>query len=752
MKRIFKFIICFLFVFLFIFINNNNKVFADGNKLNYQEKVLFHSDTMIELYDNANRVSIIKKEEFIEVLLGEEVTFQVKGDYLDSLILSDSEVFLLTTYEEKYFISLINPTKHSSKNIELSYIGNKLALFQNGIIVCGEKQNDACIYRYDRALNLYSYYVYECDGYQSFTELIVINDNIYALGIKDATHGDLFSKVGSYGEIKTFLCVIDQYGKIVNSYYFNLLQETERPVYFGKVPNGIIIGVSDFSSIYYYLYDFDKIVSFYSAEYKEQMTQIISDNLSYFEVGIKDSNLILESNNLSYYLYPTYSYLNALLENGYLKVILQIGRTIKELTYFEYHIDYNKTIYINKDNSDFNVSDEINHSSFISVSSLFADATVNIIKTDPFFNKQISGSYQITYDINFTNGENLNLDSDIIIETFTNVLDGGIYNDELLLSFTGYGKLDGNDVLNGHIVKSEGVHKLELKNNLGIIDIYMFNIVKDYQGAKFVNVDSDYTVNKGEYLQIDLTNSLEEYVEEDIRIWIDDIEYSVVKDDNRRILILDCFDSYGVKELNVQSLQINQDKYQLNQTVKVNVLKNAPMIEVIEETDSILNLKIDVEDYDKTIVNVTFKIFDGLKLVKEYSIYEGEQQISLENINPLKSYTIKGYLNYQLGDNIIKSYEYFNYCGTINKKSIKLLDVKVSYNNGMVDFVNTKMYTDTTKLKHVSMMIADVDLSSKYQKMFNYKRVIVAGSITLVIILGGIMIGLIKQRKKKIMN
>ncbi|MBQ3001490.1 MAG: hypothetical protein IJD76_03320 [Bacilli bacterium] len=756
MKRFYQILVCLIFTIIIMnTLSSGIYSKAEETKLDYDEKVLFHSSETIIMHNYEGRVSVIEINEVIKVLLGEETIISTKGNYIDSLILSESEIYLITKEDGKYKLFLIDPNQKGTKNIVLTYIPHKLSLFKDGIIVVGENNNDACLYRYDRMLNLYSYYIYECTGNQSFNDVIVVKDMIYVLGTKDATLGDLFSKVGSYGESKTFLSVIDEYGKLVNSYYFNLLSKEEIPAYFRQTPKGLIIGVTNKVSVNYYLYDYINISCLYNKPYVEDKTYLISDNLSFIEVGIKDSNLMLESNKLTYFLYPTYTYLKTNLDNGYLKVVLQIGTSIKELTYFEYHIDYNKTINIQKENSDFNILEEFNHSSYISVASLFTDASVKIQKVDPFFNKQISGEYQVTYNVVFNNGQTCNVDSELIIETYTNVFDGGIYNDELLLSFTGYATLDGNSVLNGHIVNSEGEHKLELRNNLGNTEVYTFYIVKDYKGPTFIDFDSNLQIMKGNNIVIDLTSYLEkmENVESSMVVFVDDKEYQVTKDEeNKFILTLPAYTNYGLKSINFQKLIINEIEYQINQNIKVNVLKQAPSIEIFEEYDSILNLKMDVSDYDNSIVNVSFKIFDGTRLIEEYNIYEGSREIKLENINPLKLYTIKGYLNYQLGDNQIRSYEYFSYEGTINKKSIKLLSVEVQYNNGTVNLINTKMYTDTTRLKHQSMIVDNVDLSSKYQQTFNYKRIIIAGCLTLVIASAGVLIVYLKRRKKKLMN
>ena len=86
------------------------------------------------------------------------------------------------------------------------------------------------------------------------------------------------------------------------------------------------------------------------------------------------------------------------------------------------------------------------------------------------------------------------------------------------------------------------------------------------------------------------------------------------------------------------------------------------------------------------------------------------------------------------------------------EKTIKILSVEVQYSNGTVNLINTKMYTDTTRLKHQSMIVDNVDLSSKYQQTFNYKRIIIAGCLTLVIASAGVLIVYLKRRKKKLMN
>lgn len=96
------------------------------------------------------------------------------------------------------------------------------------------------------------------------------------------------------------------------------------------------------------------------------------------------------------------------------------------------------------------------------VFSIFGKAKFISEESEPFFDPQIHGVYEKTFNFKIQSDLNFTVKRKVEVPFRANVSNNGIYPSGYRLQFTGYAKLDGQNILNNQIVTKEGLHQLVL--------------------------------------------------------------------------------------------------------------------------------------------------------------------------------------------------------------------------------------------------------------------------------------------------
>ncbi len=163
--------------------------------------------------------------------------------------------------------------------------------------------------------------------------------------------------------------------------------------------------------------------------------------------------------------------------------------------------------------------------------------------------------------------------------------------------------------------------------------------------------------NRDEIIKISFnsTNNTKFYLEKAV---INGKEYALQKEDTEYIAVIDSFNTYGMKELNIEKIYMNNSKeldVNENNSIKIEVLKLPPTVEnleYVEQKDGIIKVTFDLIDKENTIKSAKVIVTDenGKEIAKKENLLSGKQDISF-NLLETEKYLIDVIANYDLDTN-----------------------------------------------------------------------------------------------------
>lgn len=139
------------------------------------------------------------------------------------------------------------------------------------------------------------------------------------------------------------------------------------------------------------------------------------------------------------------------------------------------------------------------------VYSIFGKAELISEISEPFFDSQIHGVYEKSYDFKTPYDLNFTVKRNVTVPFRANVSNNGIYPNGYRLQFTGYAKLDGQNILNNHIVTKEGLHQLVLfdfTGNKTEINFYISKRQLNFTESSVAVWDFEAIVNEPIFLEL----------------------------------------------------------------------------------------------------------------------------------------------------------------------------------------------------------------------------------------------------------
>ncbi len=731
-------IICVLFI---LTINGKNVSANNEAFETVKNKVL-----MISSEDEIKEVKegyLVVNTNFINYVYENNEVLKIEEEYFCHTI--DQEyLYLISKNNNSFMLSKVN--KKTKKRItSVIEIDNPTSMIisDNEILVVGSDDKDAVIFKYDMNLNYLFKYQYGGLGYESFNEVYDTGEDLLLIGIKDAhSLNSPFLNVGSTGEQKVFVVKISKQGIILDTCYFNhqaVVEELDETIF--KF-NSLMVKIKVDNQYYIYFIDENLDISNYQElEIKGQNQSIISNT--------NDLLIIQETNTL-----------NLLKEDdiydleipGILKKVEMIDNVLRiyyyqdyylwEMAVYQYQIIKQEEIVINKLKAEFNEMMDMNTLEEIKVESFIHSLDLKLNKIDPFFSKQVHGTYSGFFEIIINKQKSYSLNIPIIVEEYVNVYDGYTYQTGYSLNFTGYALLDNKSIVSGYKVNEEGLHNLVITDNLGNKSKYTFRIVNDeyYQEVPDENyLKADYIVNKNQEVKIEIKTN--ELVED---IYVNGEKGTFEITEQGIDIKLTSFDKPGLYPITIDKIVYQDDIYELNKTYLIRVLKEAPIVNIKEEKSENLKISLDVKDEDKSLENLKFVVYDNEGISEVYYLDYNNINISLGNIQKDKEYKIKGFFIYDQGFGTLKEEEFFDSSFKINMDEYLIIAADVDKETSDI---TVEFFTNNPQLNIVKLKVGNTDLKEKYQIINNYTPLYI--SIGLSVLVGGMAVCYYFYHKRK---
>lgn len=741
MKKII-FIICLLFIL-------NQKNLLKANWVVTEEKEIITTKNyqeVIPFLENDNLLILINHQQ-IYITYNRETVLVIEGIYNTSKIINNN-IYIITNYNVyKIEISNFNYTKYTHHLEKVNDI-----IYNYNIYLIGMKNDDACIYEYDKDFNLYNKYLYGGNSKEQFTKGIYYNEKYYLIGLKDAhSLNSPFNNVGNKGDTKSFITVLNENFEIINSYYFNQLEKIENVNSFHIVNDiiHILLVTEDQAYKYKLTLNFDLIELYNLRMEYIDIYETISMNKEYDN---HDIFIIRQEDKLVLYVYNKgvvvndYQFKNKgivksyYIKEGCLYIYLTTTSGLSKITITEYVDNKNDDLIVNRLNNDYNSTNHIN------VISYLEDLSFVRYESDPYFLPNINGTYEVIYRCIRLNQNEIYTTSNIIVEPYINIYNNGIYPTNINLLFFGIGYLNDQKITSGEIINQSGHYVLKIIDCNDNIQIYEFDCIDNYyKETEVINIPSIIEINKNESYDfiIDVNKDVSD-------IYVNSEKYDFKINNNKYTLsfnssLYNQIDSYNINYITYYEKNILK-RYLINDAILLRTLKTMPIIDIYEYQEiNDLVLDINILDPDRTLSYIQIDLIENNHIIETYKNYFTQETISFNQITINKPYTIKTSLVYELGGIQTYTFPISSINVTFNKYNQEhiILSTKIEDNK----ITNIKITNLSKKITFNEILLGNVNLSEKYQKTNDNTYLFVSITISIVFIVVSIFIFIYRKRK-----
>lgn len=605
----------------------------------------------------------------------------------------------------------------------------------NTLYLVGNMNDDGVIYVLSYDLVELNKRMFYGGGYITVNHLIYDNEFFYVTIHKDGiTNNSEFINHGNLDERKSIIVKLDNKFSILDIYYFNEYSgfEIVKNIYL----NDTLIKVLLKTNRCYYIYnldkDFKKITS-----YKLSTTDDI-ELLKHFKSKKVDLFLnkstcsLITNDKESIKVEQKFDCLKKV--NDYkiidgLLYLYSLDNGVKIYKVSEYEIIKNDNKVLNYFN--LNYLDTSN----VVVEAWFFEPKIIIDSLNPYFDKTMCGEYEITYHIlkNDTTIDIIN--SNLIVEEYTNFINNGIYNEGKVLEFFGSAKINDEIIYYGTKLDVAGEYDIEIMDINKVTTNYHIYIVPNYYKEETtININSKDVHGDVAYVNIELNN---ENVKEVIVNNQSYDNYEII--DN--VLVISFPRTIESVSSNVLNGIIFLDDeveyyYKIDEQLIFNYLKNAPDItinQIIEENN--FNVELSIDDVEKT--------FMYLKAV--YA--EKEKVISSSDV--ISASNLELYFVYDLGNGKLNEF----LISEIKQDQLFDTNIEIVYENNVLKEIKIRysINCDSLKVLNVNTSLDNVKNSylEYYEKLkpTSYLKSIIIISISIFLVSGLIFLGYLMVKK-----
>ena len=730
-----KKIALFIGVMILLF-SSNFFTHAKSNGLIIENKKIWAVPKQCEIKEVEKGLLYINNDGIKYIYNSQEVC-NIKEEYLTHII--DSEcLYLVTTNNQNIYLRSISISDKKENIISLNMNRcNQILIVDNELTLIGSSNNDACITKYNKKLNFLYEYKFGGSSYEEFVKTYYYNNKFYLIGKKDAhSKNSPFMDVGSMGEIKTFVCIVDNKGIIEESIYFNF-NESNVLLYTSDFKNNkLMVCIKLLDSYQTYILN----TNLETLDIEESV--IINDKILLSNTGnilyINEERISVNREEFKIDIDDKILYLDII--DNVLKVYYYKDHYLWESSIYQYKIENQEDIVVNIYNAEFNEKMDMNDLKELKISSYIHDLTLELDSIEPYFSKQIPGKYTGHFKIKINDQKCFKIDNFIKIEEYVNIYDNHIYPVGYKLKFFGYGLLDGKSVVSDTILKDAGAHNLLISDALGKTKKYTFQVVENYYFNQEEYTFSDYTIRKNDTIELNFkTNKLVE----NIYINNQKVVFEQVNEDIK--VTLNDFQNHGIYSYNINKIEYIDEIKNIEKTFTVRVLKDEPIINITEEKNENFTLNINFIDSDYSVRDLFFEVYYDDELQEILHSYLNDFEYKVGNIQKDKKITINGYIYYDIGNGDLKKVEVLKSSFYIDESDYELLHVKRVDNQ-----IKLEVMTNNKALTINELEVNNQSFSTKYQTIVNYQplyiSLVLSGIITII---GSALIYYFKVFKKK---
>lgn len=594
-----------------------------------------------------DEVEYVLEEKVNKILTNKNYTIYItnKNSYLYEEEYINSFNDLIVDFEVSECVYLITDNKllkYNYKSVkEISFENttlNDIFIDNKYIYLCGSKNNDSVFYKLNQNLDILDEIVLGGDKFETFINIYVYNNVYYLVGQKDSiSNNSPFKNVGKPDTSKIFM--IMYYEDIINEVYFNTTTLSENLI--DVIFKDYIYLLLDSKEIFKLDYNFNVIP-----------TKQLEYDFDHIFVDINCDVATYKINNNSLFI-------NNLLVKEFDSSILYFDTTISPIVYcvenskiskynlFIYQIIKNEELVLTKDNFDYNTLNNLEiYSPFEKLEKRLLESSI--------LNKQVHGTYNVSYQIRRSNNKSFNLDGKLTIKPYINIINNGIYKIGKTLSFFGKAYLNEVEIFNGHVLSEEGNYKLKLFDNNLNQSTYEFSVIDNYyKDCEIVEYKTDYEIFQNDVVRISLfiNNFSSEQIKE---IIVNDniyTNYEVIE--NEIIIYLYPKNYYDISNYYLDKIILeNNEEVLINKNITIKTLKTNPIVTLNQSMDNNnIILDYEISDSDKSIMYLETNIYyNEEKFQTIVNYFNNDENFILNNL-PKENLKIEHLLIYHTGKN-----------------------------------------------------------------------------------------------------
>lgn len=734
----FSFLIAFFIGVSFIIRQvNADNVNENGSVINIEEVGNYASEQITE------EITKVFQQENYLLFVGKTKSYLIVGDEIE--IIDDKIISFHLLGNKLYFLTSNKIITKEQDKYSTHYLesGTEYLNFypsSDAIYLCGKSNNDAYFAIYNNNYQKLAEIELGGEGREEFVEVYPHQDGFILIGEKDSTsHLSPFKNVGQANTRKVFMIYLED-DQIHNEVYFDgiLDSETLSKVSYQEDTITILLSSHQIYQLDYQL----QLIPIANYQIKPDTFVITSKGEMVF-LAVKDNVLVVNDQPLVKGLLED-EVLYSWLENGNLKLITKKANELLQFKISEYHIISNQPLVYDRYNYD---SENLDN---FQIESYFEELTKTIIAYDPHYIRQIDGEYQIKYQVVKEDKTSFIIEGKMLIKSFVNIINNGVYAPNKELIFFGRGKLNGKEIFNGYKITEPGPYELILTNVNNQQTTYNFIVVEGYYKEDLVvTCESDYEtlINEDAVIQLELNKAI------DIRqIIINNQEYHDFQVEDKLLIInLPGKSFYSIDQYQINKIIYYDNNYHelvINKIFTVKNLKPAPTINLQQEVNqNRISLKYQIEDEAQSIFYVKTEIYEQNNLVGIYQYNFNQAKVTYRLATLPKNPIIKHYLVWHNGKNLESKLlcEYQSTAGNVNE----FLTIEAKLDLTLTELV---ISIDANKTKLQKLTVENQNLLEKIEitasKIEPVKIILVCGILSILTF----CYILVKIRKKMVKN
>ncbi len=688
------------------------------------------SDGYLTIQHNATRYFVENAE-----------IYKVIGNFID--VYETSDFIYILYWNNRYILNQFDKVKKTNveRVVEDIVLNGLFVLDNEEIILYGNKNLHASYIRLE-SMNGASK-LYTVKGKEATDFKLGVN---YPFGfafamVKNAiTEDSDFENVGNVGEKKTALVKYNLDNELEDTLYFNenTSYETPHELVFKNNCFYLSLNIRQLVSNVIYCIDNNNIIrkQVYSL-YPSSLHLVKGNSTKWIKTTIWEDKVefqCFDKLNLSKQLdYKTiYAQFIALFKGNWLLGVQDGTKSsIILLEYIDVPFVEEKNCYFD----DYDLDDYSN----VHMNSYFEEPIISTSKITPYFEKRMSGNYDITYKISHEDGRVEYKKTKLIVHDYENFQDGSIVPLGFVLDFFGAATLNQEPISPGYSLTTEGDYEICITNNEGLKRMFTIHVVDGYYKSPMVSSSQNVIyATPGEKVLIH--QKVSGTLSDKLKLYCNGSLCDFTYIDEEITFSIQASNQYECKRVDIELKNNNNLCYSFQ--VYIQTICPRMEYELVEEDEEEFNFKVLIKDEMKMIDCVRVEIVGKDFLYNKY-IYLKDYEVELPVMDNSLNYTMNCYLVASLnGENKEYLLNSMNFKKTKNLDMIGLM--KFTFEDELLVQITWETSPDT---KPTKVILGKKNITEHYFKENDLTVLFVSSG--LFVGCGLVLVGVLIYKKKK---